>query len=52
MHLGQVERFQRNQPVFNRIVQVALHACAVMVVVFQNYTPKLCCTTLLEPRTN
>ena len=39
MHVPEVERLQRNQPVFDRIVQMALHPGAVMVVMFQFAPP-------------
>ncbi len=41
MHLLQVERLQWNQPVFNRIVQLALDSRAVMVVCVSKLHPQV-----------
>ena len=39
MHFLEIERLQRNQLVFNRIVQMALHSRAVMIIMFQIAPP-------------
>ena len=40
-HRTQVQRLQRNQTVFNRIVQLAVNSCAVMIAILQDPTPTM-----------